>query len=709
MKRSKIAAAILMLVAVGVSCTFLGGDRSDGRETSQDSPFSTSRSAPPSTATPEEAASNTELDGLPSARLGAMAFGEFDDDSGPFLVSSNAMVDVALPSHQKRVFRAPDGTIAVLYHRVHPKSRELSEIVLTHSHDGGRTWEGEVTVSSEAAQATYSGIADADGNIFVAYGSHASESRGGAIKGRKLSYIEELHAWTLGPEQTVLLDWPGRGASFPVLAFTGTRLWLAYRYYDGNGYFISVQYADAGDSDDYLESSWSSPLQVSPTSRGQGVYALLVPHDTRLSIFFAQQNDGGGGGQSGIIWRMLDDPQRQPNGWEEASVLFRSDIGGQETAFSAIADDRGNVHLVAGKQGLFSAYLRYDGSDWSRPTQLAVNSIYSVSLARDGEEAWALWNKVDPNGSSRIIARRWQPDRGWVRTAESPWREQFGVELPSVLWYRSENGSYSDITRYATVSGGAGPATVVSKFLRRGEDAIYVRDDSKFNYVPFKLVSVDSVDPDISFEYWDGSQWSPLIMAPELINGVGGPLVSDVGFVPPQDWQPTQVNGDSGFFVRLRRDGLRPTVSNMLRIASSQRVFGPLANSSIAGVVDVLWSESNQDSDRGRLWYGVVSPDGTYPTAGTPEHEHKVEPVVLRGLSNSSDRPAPLPSGSPRQYTQVSLDTEKTHVYQLLDGQFRYVKVLETELVEQSRKGVTIWATATVEVSGPGLEPETAV
>ncbi|MCH7626145.1 MAG: cellulase family glycosylhydrolase, partial [Chloroflexi bacterium] len=529
------------------------------------------------------------------------------------------------------------------------------------------------------------------------------------IKVRKLAFSEGLNAWTMGTEQAVLLDWSGRGASFPVLAFTGTRLWLAYRYYDGNGYSISVQYADPDASFDYPDSSWSSPFQVSRTTGDQGIYALLVPHDARLSIFSSQNNIGAGGGQSGIIWRMLDDPQRRPNEWREAFALFRTEIRGQETTFSAIADDLGNIHLVTGKQGLFSAYLRYDGSDWSRPTQLAVNGVFSVSLARDGEETWALWNKVEPNGSNRIIARRWQPDIGWARTAESPWRERFGVELPSVLWYRSASGGYSDITRYATISGGAGPATVVSKFLKRGEDAIYVRDDGKFNYVPFKLVSLGSVVPDISFEYWDGSQWSPLTMAPELVNGIGSPRVSDVGFVPPQDWQPTQVNGTSGFFVRLKRDGLRPTVSNLLRIDSSQRVFGPLANSSIAGVVDVLWSESNQDSDRGRLWYGAVSPDGTYPSAGTPEHEHKVEPAVLRGLSTASVRPAPLPSGSPRQYTQVSLDTEETHEYQLLDGQVRYVKILETELVEQSPEGVTIWATATVEVSGPGIEPERAV
>ncbi len=258
--------------------------------------------------------------------------------SGPYLVASDALDDRTASTNQQRVFRNPDGTVAILYHRPSSLDNELQEIVMVHSHDGGRGWHGELIVGREAKDATYSGVTDSEGNLYVVYGRNATGASGGAIKLRSLLYQRELHTWRAGQEHVIVWDWPGRGAGVPVLAFTGGRLWVIYRYYDGSRNVIIAQYADPDTDGEYSASQWSEPIAVFERVREASTSASLVSHGTRLSALYADPDIG-------VSWRLLPDPKAERPQWTLPRTVFLSPSGAQEIRFSAVAGRDDEIHL----------------------------------------------------------------------------------------------------------------------------------------------------------------------------------------------------------------------------------------------------------------------------------------------------------------------------------------------------------------------------
>ena len=326
--------------------------------------------------------------------------------SGPYLVASDALDDQTASTNQQRVFRNPDGTVAILYHRPVGPDNELQEIVMVHSHDGGQSWHGELSIGREATDATYSGVTDSEGNLYVVYGRNATGASGGAIKLRTLFYQRELHMWRAGPEHMIVWDWPGKGAGAPVLAFTSNRLWLVYRYYDGDRYTIIAQYADPDSDGEYSASQWSEPIAVSKPVREASTSASLVSHGTRLSALYADPNIG-------VSWRLLLDPQSERQQWTLPMTIFLPPNGAQEIRFSALAGRDGEIHLILSVEPGFIGYLAYDGTNWSRARQLAARDVRGPSIASDGKDVWAFWMRDQESGYSQIESRRWTEGDGW--------------------------------------------------------------------------------------------------------------------------------------------------------------------------------------------------------------------------------------------------------------------------------------------------------
>ncbi|MCZ6891832.1 MAG: sialidase family protein, partial [Chloroflexi bacterium] len=695
------AGLVVAILAFGSGDEGAGGRPRFARETSTNGLQGPSLASAPSLDTPSAS------DGLATARpTTASAPPRAMIVSGPYLVSDDYLSGPTLPANQQRVFRAPDGTIVALHHRLGGPKDDLHQIVMVHSHDGGRSWHGELDVGTEAPDATYSGVMDARGNLYVAYGRDATGPSGGAIKLRVLTYQDDLHTWRAGPENRVLWDWPGRGATSPTLTFHGDRLWLAYRYYTEAGYAIVTQYADLNSDGNYSASQWSSAIALTEPQESPTVHASLVSHGTRLSAFSTT-------GDSGVLWRLLSDPGGSPRAWTTPMWVFTSIDQGQEARFSAVADSGGNIHLVVAVEGLFVSHLKYDGIEWSRIRQLAVNNVFGPSIATDGQNIWTFWQKRQASGYSRIQVRPWVEEQGWDRVATTPWAEQFGKPFPSVLVYKERRGSYTDVTRYAANPAGSsgGQAVTVAGLLERPGDILYLGNDEKFYNLPLTLDQVETDAPLADLEYWDGSGWVNLPLAVESPEATNGSLTLDttIGFLPPVDWEPTDVNGVTRFYLRLRKDS--PGVSSLaaFRIISPLQVSGLIAASKPSNMIDLLWSERPRDSDGGRLWYGSVSFDNLNSESSVPEHSHKR--LLARGpsaLSGALDAVS-LPEGSPGQFVSVSLDEGESHEFQLLDGQVRYVKVLDTQRVFRSPEAVTVWATATVEVGGPGLATQKEV
>jgi outer membrane biosynthesis protein TonB len=468
---------------------------------------------------------------------------------------------------QQRVFRTPDGALAVLYHRPGGLNDELMEIFLAHSLDGGRSWHDELSVTLEAPEASYSGVMDPQGNLYVAYSRDGEGAAAGAVNLRKLSYQGERRIWSTGPEHRVVWDWPLQGASQPVLALTGTRLWLAYRLFRDNEYTLMVKYADPDSGDDYPEERWSLPSALAEPSQYPYLYASLAAYGARLG---ALMSTGIPEKSANILWRSLDNPLEAPETWEEAVRVYQvTDAGPDRVQFSVTTDGPRGIHLAFSAQDLYVAYVQFDGQEWQRPRIMASNMVGWPAVAANGENIWVVWqralnrSRAAPQGP-KLEIKPWLPERGWGTPAGQ-------------------------------------------------------------------------------------------VFAPE-----GG-----------------------------------------LARAEGVRLSGPVSTQTAGSTGDLVWIETPPGGDTGRLWYGAVAAQPVAEAPTPPEHALEALAAPPR---EEVEGVLPL-RGAPQQFITVDLDVEESYEHQLLDGQVRNVKLLGTRLDFRAPGGATVWSTATVEVSGPGLQP----
>ena len=624
---------------------------------------------------------------------------------GPFLVAEDALGDPSAPSHQERVFRTADGTVAVLYHRPGGEDGQLQEIVLTHSHDGGSLWHGELKIGLEAAEASYSGVMDPAGNINVAYGRDAPGAAGGAIKVRTLRTGATPNHWEAGPEHRVVWDWPGTGASVPTLELFGERLWLAYRAYDEEGYSIAVRSADPDAEGEFPQERWSNPYFLTSPAKGPRMHASLIAHEFRMSAIYTTANRE-------VRWRVHRKPLADAPSWTVPQVLLEADEDSSEPSFAHALDAAGNLQVAINREGLFVAHLEYDGRAWTRLRQLAVNSVFAPAVSTDGENVWAIWKRRLPSGSSRLEVKRWLADRGWERGTVQPWPDDYGAASPSLVVYRASGRQYIDVTRYvisrSASNGGRGAS--VSGFLERPGDILYVSHDRKFDFAPFSFAAGDEESSPPLFEYWDGFAWAPLQAtdgATESLRG-GPPRVERVRTLLPIDWEPTTVDDVTGYYLRLQRSAAEEGTLEALNVRPPLQISGPYTASAPNGVVDIVWSVQPGDSGTGPLWYGGASLAPMSDTGDVGNYSHGNELISTGAAPPQVQGTSPLPPGSPRQYVSPTLDVDEAFEYQLLDGQVRQVTVRATDLGFRSPGKVTVWATATIEVAGPGVPTETA-
>ncbi|MCI0437650.1 MAG: cellulase family glycosylhydrolase [Chloroflexi bacterium] len=694
-----LIAIVGLVIVVGLGAVVIGlgddGERSLSPFLLTPEPDGSSDSTPPDSTTPEIPAANGEASPAAASEPASIV------SNGPYLIASDALSGGANSSNQGRVFRAADGTIAAMYHRPALSGSGLQEIVMVHSHDGGQSWHGELVVGAEPPDATYSGAMDSDGNIHVAYGREAPLHEGGAIKLRALKFNPEESGWTLGDEHRIIWDWPDDGATSPILALTGNRLWLGYLLYSNNSYSFLIRHADPDLDGEYPSAQWSNPFVLIPSVDDLTLQASLVAHGNSLSLFFIEPYS------SVVKWRELRDLGGDLEAWRAPKSVFQSHDEEQVLKFSVVSDANGNLHLVASGEGIFISYLTFDGSGWSRPVQLAVNNVYGPSLAADGGNVWTFWVKKQLNGFSQLQVRRWNDSSFWDRGAKAPWPNEFGMSNPSVLLYREASGGYMNISRYTATLVNSDSGSSLAGFFERAGDFIYVGEDQKFAVLPLGLTQAATDSSESFLEYWNGFEWTAL----DLAYGLNGSLLDVLNapgqalrFAPPSDWQTTEVNGVERYYIRVYSDA-----GTALRIRPLLGLDTPLVSAARDNVIDVLASEAVSGGKERKLWYGAVSTESFGFEASADSHDHKLSgPSSIPQASARSSQPLPLPSGSPRQYVSVELETDEVYEYQLLDGQIRYVRVLNTDLAFRSSRGVTVWATATVEVSAPGAVPQSA-
>lgn len=643
---------------------------------------------------------------------------------GPIPVAAGSTNPDAVSLNQKRIFRAPDGTVALFQDRpVGPDGKQV-EIVMRHSHDDGQTWHGEHSVGTEVSSTSYSGHMDDAGNLYLAYGRYAEKEAGGAIHFRKFTYNADTHDWKAGTAHRALWDWPGKGASKPVVQFTGKRVWIAYNYYDGSAYQAVTQYADPDEFGDYPQENWSVQFPLTLRVESPEMDIALVAYGGKLGAIYSR-------GTTEIMWRTLADPLLEDhleltNAWSEPEDVYQPQGENQNLEFSATSDDSGNVHVAFNVNQTYVAFKVYNGRSWNNPRIVATNDVQGASIATDGTNVWILWERRSSSGLSHIEAKRWVKDAGgWDVGSIQPWTNEFGRPTPSLIIHNKDRDAYTFFdSRIIRSSGGNAMLPFDSK-----EDKLYLGNKVKFDQLPIsfgRLLSANSnsnntelrVPQVYTWEYWDGSEWKPLahdtsdsslVSSFEFLDGAEP-------FKPPGNWKESELNGETGYFLRVDLSDVSSKVAEQQSFNFPRNFVGPLSsNVSKDGIVDWLWADREVGSEESRVWFGSVSLSSASPTPVVPEHTH-LQQQDESPFFAAVEHPKSLPDGSPRQYVSVELDDELFE-YQLLDGDIRFIRVIETNIEfeidddpdETKVDWKTVWGTATVEVSGLGIPPERAV
>ena len=341
-------------------------------------------------------------------------------------------------------------------------------------------------------------------------------------------------------------------------------------------------------------------------------------------------------------------------------------------------DGDDEIHLNVSVEPEFIGYLMYDGTNWSRPRQLAARDVRGPSIASDGKDVWAFWMRDQESGYSQIESRRWTEGNEWNQAALKLWTAESEGPLPFLLLYTDRNRSYVDVTRYAAaLSGVDGGQANVASFLEQPGDLLYLGNPERIDYGALIPAEEDGNGPSLALEYWNGSTWAPLPMdsSPSGENNDTNALSTSGDFSHPEDWQPTDIDGVEGYYLRLRKATFPVTSATALKISVPRQMSGLVAAAEPNRTVDVLWYERSS-SGPGRLWYGAISTEVVQPgnAEAVPDHLHytyDTQSAREVGFQQRQMSPLPLPPGPPRQFVFAELDRGERHEYQLLDGQVR--------------------------------------
>jgi len=117
------------------------------------------------------------------------------------------------------------------------------------------------------------------------------------------------------------------------------------------------------------------------------------------------------------------------------------------------------------------------------------------------------------------------------------------------IFWKYEAIEYTDDTADAASAGGSGDVA----FPFSGGGMVYFgHSTSKFEKIVFDVYSASSFTGSslITFEYWNGADWSELTYtsntSPFVSTGV-----NNITFTAPSDWASTDVNGTSAYYIRI--------------------------------------------------------------------------------------------------------------------------------------------------------------
>lgn len=412
-----------------------------------------------------------------------------------------------------------------------------------YSTDSGSSWSCGGQLSSDTTNLMYADArVDSSDNIYVVYSQ--ATTTGGTAKDvfyRKLTKGSGA-AWTIGDAQLVLDGTSTVGYHYATLELEGTtRIWLASRYFDGTNYQVTVYYSDGLSA----TPSWTQSIaNLDTVGTNATHYPTMVRFGSKIGVIYNNN------GQTALLWRYRADADGLTSWVNEATALTATTAA---PTFSAIGDSSGNIYL-ANNGATNITFSSYNGSSWSSSATVssagASNAFVSVSIDTT-PNVYVLYGQTTGLSASLSGSRKLVYKKGVSPFATA----NFDSSATDVV---SQHGTFDKVWSFVSASytdetTDAGNTTSADVTMPSGVgDILYLGKSAKFDSLSFDI-STNGTSGQVSWEYYNGSAWMPLVEYMVTSNPTFG---GDgyLSFVPHSDWSTTTVNGEgtSYYYVRAR-------------------------------------------------------------------------------------------------------------------------------------------------------------
>jgi len=401
----------------------------------------------------------------------------------------------------------------------------VTDIKLSYSDSPYTSWSSPQTMATNSSDTSFDCLIEPSGDIHLVY----SENSTNYLVTRKLVFSGGN--WSAGTKVTA---YNGSVCFDPSIARepAGT-LWLSYARLSAPNRSIYIKSSTdggtswgSGAADAGTELAGPSVNLVAKTLIGLNDIIVIYSIDLQ-KIAMRTLPLGGGNWTSEFVIS---------NG---SSISMRFD--------TAVRSD-GMLALVYDSAGL--CYREYDGNVWTPATEIESTPVNSPTVFFRNNEPVIVY--LSPFQGSQYLLKQAVRKSGLFATPVD--LDKRARVFDAVLLYDDSSGTYQDRTSEAASSTlgdlyHSGSSCVV----KDTGDQVYVGMEAPFRYIHFYL-STAGVGGTVNYSYWDGSQWktfTPSGGMSHLDSTIDRILLWDAYTSIPNDWQKSEVNAISQFWVRI--------------------------------------------------------------------------------------------------------------------------------------------------------------
>ncbi len=507
-------------------------------------------------------------------------------------------------AQNRRIVTTSDGTLHAFVQlgsqSMTCNSVSRNGLVWVYSTDNGSNWicGGQLSTNSNA---NASAAVDLNNNIHLAVSVHiASANAAYDVLYAKLTKGTGS-TWSLGTPYVVFDGTSTEGFSSASIAVEGSaRVWIATRHFTGVAQEIQVSYSRS--LSPVSAADWAMSISPLDTPGTDIIHHIpsLIRYGNSLGVLY---NSESGNGK--LLWRSRADGDSLTS-WSVPVEVVSSGFG--TMTVSAVPGGSERVHVGYVNSAGQVNYTTMNGGIWSNPVLIGTGGGTNLSLSTNGTSVWLSYADGSnlPSGIRQMYFKKIVSPFGSGNIDINGTPLVSAHTLPFHIWTQGSDGSYSDQS-----NAGSAPDGDPVILPQSSNGALYLGKTTKFDAVSWG-VAVAGVGGTVSWQYWNGTAWSPLTLLSSLnVNFTTGN--GWLSFAAPADWTATTINneGFSYYYVRAVVGSVYAIPAQLSQLASIPPISNLAGTSSSGSSLYLLWSENT--ASQYRLRFSTVSTEAMAP------------------------------------------------------------------------------------------------